>query len=215
MAKEKTSSESKHSAELLLAEHSRISGLYEANAQMGDKYVTMYLTIMSLAIALLLGISKFSTLSTENISIDLALMIVVFIIGFTIFRRLIDRRIRMIEYLRAINRINHYFAARDKEVEKHLFWNANDDEPPIHAKGTFLGGLRNIVIVLNSLTVGILAYLAVQLFAPLANLFIFVSISIACTLITFFGLKQYGGILIDRRGKTHGKNHPVSENCIG
>lgn len=107
---------SKHSAALLLAEHERIAALYKHNAEMGDKYVTSYLTIMSLTIALLVGISNFKTLNQENITIEIALMVILFVVGVGIFRRLVQRRIRMIEYLRAINRINHYFASKDNEI---------------------------------------------------------------------------------------------------
>ena len=147
--------QSKHSSALLLAEHGRISALYQHNAQMGDKYVTTYLTTMSLTIALLVGISKFGVNNQTNISIDLALLAALLIVGVIIFRRLVERRIRMIEYLRAINRIHHYFALLDKTLAEHLYWSPNDDHPPIHLKGSFLGGLRDIVIILNSLSMGI------------------------------------------------------------
>ena len=201
MSTRKATRNSEYTINLLLAEHKRISGLYEANSQMGDKYVTTYLTTMSLIIALLVGISKFSTPSKEALSIELALVVVLVAIGFSIFRRLVARRIRMIEYLRAVNRINRYFAEMDDEVEKHLYWRANDTEPSMYVEGTFLGGLRDIVALLNSFSIGISTYLMIYLIDPFVSLEKVIAISFSLTAFTLISLELYGRLLLNQAAK--------------
>jgi len=79
------------------------------------------------------------------------MLIIVVVVGMITFRRLIERRIRAIEYLRAINRIHRYFVDKDPKAQQYFYWPACDDCPPMHTKGTVLGGLRDIVAGLNSL----------------------------------------------------------------
>ena len=160
------------SVTLLVAEHNRLSGLYQLNAELGDKYVAAYLTTMSLTIAFLVGVNKFGGNPLEAISLSIALAAVLFAVGLTVFHRLVDRRIHMIEYLRAINRIHHYFASRDNELNLHLYWDAYDDHPPLHTEGTFLGGLRNIIGILNSFSAGITIYLIIRITWPSIGLLI-------------------------------------------
>jgi hypothetical protein len=195
------SEHSSQSTALLLAEHQRIAALYQHNAEMGDKYVTTYLTAMSLIIALLVGLSKLGASTAENISIELALMVALSVVGFSIFRRIIARRIHMIEYLRAINRINHYFVVQDPSIQSYLYWGVYDSHPIVHAKGTFLGGLRDIMGVLNSLSIGVCVYLLIHLTAPQAGLWWTVGAALGAALLTLGLLTLYGAWLMKREDK--------------
>ncbi len=145
---------------ILLVEHERLASLYEHNVTMGDHFVATYLTAVSLAVALLIGIKEFVPQSESLILFELTMLIIVVVVGMTTHRRLIERRVRSIEYLRAINRIHRYFVDKDPSLQQYLYWPACDDCPPVHAGGTTLGGLKDIVAGLNGLFTG-LAFVAV------------------------------------------------------
>jgi hypothetical protein len=181
-----------HSSELLLAEHGRIAELYQSNADMGDKYVTMYLTIVSFAVGLLLSLDQLAVSTPGLQATELALLIIVTLIGFTIFERLLVRRVRMIEYLRAINRIHKYFVKEDPDLKYYLTWEADDQIPPFKTTGTFLGGLRDIVILLNSLTCAASIYILLRIVSPQLNQVFLFMISVLCSMVVFWILRWRG-----------------------
>ncbi|MFO3797293.1 MAG: hypothetical protein ACK8QZ_08425, partial [Anaerolineales bacterium] len=120
----------------LLVEHERLASLYEHNVTMGDQLVAAYLTIVSIAVALLVGIREVIPQSDSLIFFELAMVMIVIVVGMTTFRRLIDRRIRSIEYLRAINRIHRYFVDKDPKIQQYFYWPAFDNRPPVRVRGT-------------------------------------------------------------------------------
>ena len=79
------------------------------------------------------------------------------ILGLFTFYRLVERRIRASELLRAINRIHAYFVRHDPLLETYFYWPPCDDGPSFRGGGTPLAGLRDMVALLDSLFVGILA----------------------------------------------------------
>ena len=91
------------------------------------------------------------------------ILLLIAVEGILTFRRLIERRIRAVEYLRAINRINRFFADRSNEVCKYLPWPPSDDKPDFCGKPLGVGDLRNLVAVLNCFYAGILGAGASQL----------------------------------------------------
>jgi hypothetical protein len=181
-----------HSSELLLAEHARIAALYQSNADMGDKYVTMYLTIVSFAVGLLLSLNQLAVSNPGLRATELVLLIVVTLIGFTIYERLLVRRVRMIEYLRAINRIHRYFVNEDSRLQDFLSWTADDHIPPFNTTGTFLGGLRDIVILLNSLTCAASIVMFLRMTAPSLNQVFLFMIGALCSMVVFLVLRWRG-----------------------
>ena len=114
----------------LLIEHERIASLYEHNVKMGDQLVITYLTAVSLAVTLLLGMRELMPQSDSLILFEGAMLTIIISAGLTTFRRLIERRVRAIEYLRAINRIHRYFVDKDSSIQQYLYWPASDDCPP-------------------------------------------------------------------------------------
>lgn len=54
------------SSAILLVEHERISSLYQLNTEMGDKFVGIYLTIVSVIIALIVALGQFG-LSSDSL----------------------------------------------------------------------------------------------------------------------------------------------------
>jgi len=143
------------SSAMLLAEHSRLASLYQHNADMGDKYVSIYLTIVSAAAAFLAGLQRLAAPSAAIVSVELALFLVVLFVGVTTFARLLERRIHAIEYLRAINRIHRYYVDRDPEIQQYFYWPAQDDHPSMQIRGALFEGLWDTVAFLNSLVVAL------------------------------------------------------------
>ncbi len=144
------------SIEAMLAEHERVSELYLYNSDMGEKRTSLYLTLVSAGGAVLIGVQQLgldmrSLLWTATLF--LAIMVVV---GLVTFQRLIERRTRATEYLRAINRIHRYFVELDPALESYFYWPACDDVPSFGGNGGAFMGLRDVIAVLNSLFVGCL-----------------------------------------------------------
>lgn len=163
----KSSSES-----LMLAEHERISGLYIHNASMAERRVNIHLVLLGAGIGLL-GLPKLlertsnpttgsftAFLPFQRDQLILALIIITFLLveGILAFQRVIDRRIKALEYLRAINRINRYFADKDPELSRYLFWLPQDDVPTFQERAHGVADLRDLVAILSSLYFG--AFLA-------------------------------------------------------
>jgi hypothetical protein len=79
----------------------------------------------------------------------------IFVLGLLTYQRLLERRIRAIEYLRAINRIHRFFVLQDATIKDYFYWSASDDVPTFLARSTQLTGLRDIVACFNSLFAGV------------------------------------------------------------
>ncbi len=138
---------------VLLVEHERVASLYEHNARAGEQIVSVYLGIVSVTGALLVSLKELMPQS-DTLMIELFILLIILAVGGITFQRLIERRIRAIEYLRAINRIHRYFIDKRPEIQPYFYWPACDDCPPMWIKGTAAGGLRDIVASLNSLFIG-------------------------------------------------------------
>ena len=155
---------------ILIAEHDRLVSLYQHNATMGDRFVATYLAVVSLAVVLIAGLRDLLPSSNMAMLIELTLLIIVMTTGATIFRRLVERRIHAIEYLRAINRIHRYFVDQDPKSQRYFYWSACDDSPPIQIKGTVVGGLLDMVAVLNSLFVGFTLSVITKVWWPVMSI---------------------------------------------
>ena len=178
---------------ILIAEHGRVSSLHKHNVEMGDRYITTYIAFFSALVILLIGIVEFGTLNVNEIlSSELLILGTIIGIGVITYRRLLERRIKHIEYLRAINRLHAYFVAKDPDIEAYLYWPARDDMPPIHTRGTVLGGLIDIVSLLNSVAVGMIAVLiAIHVQDGAVNYLVPVLIGFVCTLISLIVLNRF------------------------
>jgi hypothetical protein len=170
----------------LLFEHERLALLYQHNVTMGDQFVAAYLGALSVAVALLVGMRELIPESSTLVLVEFALLVIILVVGAITFRRLIERRIRSIEYLRAINRIHRYFADRDPKVQQYFYWPVCDDCPPMHAKGTVLGGLRDIVAGLNSLFFGFAGSVITKTWWPTSQYLVLVLVGIAIAVIVWF-----------------------------
>jgi hypothetical protein len=143
------------SVAILLIEHQRLSNLYLHNVEIGEKRTTAYLTIVSIGTALLVGISQRGVAEGFLLWTSFGLVMGAFMFGLLTFQRLLERRIRAIEYLRAINRIHRFFVLKDPTIRDYFYWSAYDDVPPFIARGTTMAGLRDLVAAFNSLFAGV------------------------------------------------------------
>ena len=154
------------SVDAMLAEHERISTLYLYNREVGEKRTSVYMTIISLGAMILLGIAQFQGDATVVIEPGIVFLIGIIILGILTFQRLVERRIRAIEYLRAINRIHRYFVDEDPSLQRYYYWPSNDDFPDVDKKVIISAGLSDIIAFLNSLFSGILFVIFEFLLTP-------------------------------------------------
>ncbi|MBN1147680.1 MAG: hypothetical protein JXA78_10530 [Anaerolineales bacterium] len=143
------------SSEIMIAEHQRLAELYLYNSEMGEKRTSLYVSIVSLGAAGLIGLAQFvdTPMLVWPANIVLTGMIV---LGALTFQRLIERRVRAVENLRALNRIHRYFVDKDSELADYFYWPPCDDVPPFRSKGGIFAGLRDVIAFINSLFGGFL-----------------------------------------------------------
>ncbi|MBI3942242.1 MAG: hypothetical protein HY326_04450 [Chloroflexi bacterium] len=144
------------SAAAMIAEHERLSGLYLYNAEMSEKSTSLYLTATSVGTAALLGLAQMGMQITSLLWPSAGFLAGILLLGILTFQRLIERRIRATEFLRAINRTHNYFVQLNPDLEPFYFWPPYDDVPPFGSKGAALGELRDAIAALNSLFFGAL-----------------------------------------------------------
>ncbi|MEW5868386.1 MAG: hypothetical protein AB1894_03865 [Chloroflexota bacterium] len=142
-------------AQILIAEHQRLSDLYLYNTDMGERRTSMYISVISLGAAGLIGLAQLVD-STILYWPATVLLVGMLVLGLLTFHRLIERRMRGVENLRAINRIHRYFVEKQPEVAQYFYWAPCDDLPSFRGKGGAFAGLRDIVALLNSLFGGFL-----------------------------------------------------------
>jgi len=144
------------SSQIMIAEHQRLVELYLYNSEMGEKRTSLYVSIVSLGAAGLIGLAQFveAPMLVWPANVVLTGMLV---LGVLTFQRLIERRIRAVENLRALNRIHRYFVDKDPELADYFYWPPCDDVPAFHGKGGIFAGLRDVIAFINSLFGGFLA----------------------------------------------------------
>jgi Flp pilus assembly protein TadB len=179
------------STEAMLAEHERVSALYLYNSEIGEKRVSLYLTLISVGTAVFLGLAQFGIDRLLVLWSAAAYLAMVALVGTLTFQRLIERRVRSTQYLRAINRIHCYFVKRDPELMKYYAWPANDDVPSFIGRTGVLSGLRDVVALLNSVSAGaVLAVAGVALWGSL-HLLIDVAIAGVAAVVLWFVQQEY------------------------
>ena len=144
------------STEAMLAEHERLADLYLHNAEMGERRTSLYLTVISAGAAVFLGIAQFGPAIDSLLWPGIGFLVGMLVIGLVTFQRLVERRMRAAEYLRAINRIHRYFVENDPALEPYFYWPPCDDVPSFANHRQALTGLRDVIGVLNATFVGIL-----------------------------------------------------------
>jgi hypothetical protein len=143
-----------------------VAGLYLYNADLGETRTAGYLTLISVGVAGLLGLSQLEADTTTILELMLGVLGGIFLLGYVTFIRLIERRIRSVEYLRAINRIHAYFAQKDPELAEYFSWPPHDDVPGYGGRVSDVTGLRDIIAILNSIFFGVMIGVLGHLLQP-------------------------------------------------
>lgn len=154
------------SSQILLAEHERLSELFLYNSDLGEKRTTAYLTLVSLGVGGLLGLSQLHSDQETILQVSLGILSGIFLLGFITYFRLIERRVRNTEYLRAINRIHAYYVQNNPSLEPFFYWPPSDDTPHFMGKVSDFTGLRDIVAILNGVFFGGAITILGHLFEP-------------------------------------------------
>jgi len=169
----------------LLAEHARIAELYLYNREMGEKRLSFYLTIVSIAVTGFVALTELRKEEAFLIEGALALLVGVSLLGLFTFQRLVERRIVGTEYLRAINRIHCYFAHLDPSIRPYYYWPLCDDRPTFGRPEAAMAGLSDLMIFFNSLSLALLLGLTMYLLKPQAHYAVLVVEGLAAGAITW------------------------------
>ena len=173
------------STAFLLAEHERIVKLFLETRESAERRVTLYLTLVTGILTAGVAITQFAGLET-TLETALAAAAGLAVLGAVTFQRLLERSMQGTEYLRAINRIHHYFVERDPAIASYLFWPPYDNLPRYDRHG--VGGVetREVVAFLNSGFSGVAVGLA--FFLALGTGFVTVILTAVAVGVGVFGL---------------------------
>lgn len=195
--------------EVLLVEHERLSALYLYNAEMGEKRISAYLTIVSIAIGAVFGLTQLRDMDTLTlIELCMGILLGISLLGILTFVRLVERRARAAEYLRAINRIHAYFVRDEPRLMQHFAWPPCDDVPSFGGR-RYAGGLkfftsffanrmtsdfaalRDVISILNSLFIGILLALGVYLMWGETNIVLLILLGVVVAIVLLAGQQWF------------------------
>jgi len=185
------------SSQIMIAEHQRLAELYLYNSEMGEKRTSLYVSIVSLGAAGLIGLAQFvdAPLLVWPANVVLTGMLV---LGALTFQRLIERRIRAVENLRALNRIHRYFVDKDAELANYFYWPPCDDIPSFRGKGGAFVGLRDVIAFINSLFGGFLSGEMVAALWPGMHPLAPVSVGLIVGLVLWFLHQYYETMTLDK-----------------
>ncbi len=138
----------------LLAEHARLAELYLETRETAERRTTLFLTLTTTIVGALVALFQFKLGPRDFLETALAAVIGILLLGATTFHRVIERSMQGTEYLRAINRIHHYFVERAPQIEPYLFWPPYDDVPHYDFHGVGGAETREIVMLIDSVFFG-------------------------------------------------------------
>ena len=104
----------------LLAEHARLAQLYLETRETAERRVTLFLTLTTTIVGAMIALFQFKLAPRDFLETAIAGAIGVLLLGASTFHRVIERSMQGTEYLRAINRIHHFFVERAPEIRPYL-----------------------------------------------------------------------------------------------
>ncbi|MCG2768234.1 MAG: hypothetical protein L6435_07605 [Anaerolineae bacterium] len=158
---------------------------------MGEKRTSLYLTLISAGGAVLIGIEQLGLDARSLLWTAALFLLMLLVVGLVTFQRLIERRTRATEYLRAINRVHRYFVDLDPSLKPYFYWPACDDVPSFGGNGGAFMGLRDVIAVLNSLFVGCLVVVIVIILWPGLGYTAAISLAVVAIAIAWFAHARY------------------------
>ena len=184
----------------LLAEHERLSELYLSTRETAERRVTLYLTLTTSIVGVSVALWQLGMPQLQVLEMLLAASVGIFLLGVITFHRLLERGMQGTEYLRAINRIHHYFVEHAPEIEPYLFWSPTDDNPRYDARGVGGAETREVIQLADCLFIAIAAALTALLIAPNQTLVAF-GVAAALFMISFAAHRWYEGFVLKREEK--------------
>lgn len=185
----------------LLAEHTRLCGLYVSTRETAERRVTLFLTLTTTIVGVSVAFYQLNVPIPQLLETALLSAIGISLLGLTTYHRLLERSVQSTEYLRAINRIHHYFIERAPDTEPYLFWAPYDNIPPYNSHG--IGGIetREVILYIDCVAVGI----AVALLLVVSNNALVLPAIIAAPIafaIALLAHQQYERFLLVHQEKT-------------
>ncbi len=150
----------------MLAEHARLCELYLSTRETAERRVTLFLTLTTTIIGATVALSQFGLATFQLLEVTFASSAGIFLLGIITFHRLLERSMQGTEYLRAINRIHHYFVERAPEIEPYLFWAPYDDIPRYDTRGVGGAETREVILLIDCVFFGVVTSLTIILLDP-------------------------------------------------
>lgn len=139
----------------LLAEHARLCELYLSTRETAERRVTLFLTLTTTIVGVSVALTQLGIGTIQLLELALASAIGIFLLGIITFHRLLERSMQGTEYLRAINRIHHFFVERAPEIEPYLFWAPFDNVPRYDARGVGGAETREVIMLIDCVFFGV------------------------------------------------------------
>ncbi len=184
----------------LLAEHSRLCELYLSTRETAERRVTLFLTLTTTIVGVSVALYQLRLPLTQMLETGIVSALGIFFLGITTYHRLLERGMQSTEYLRAINRIHHYFIERAPETEPYLFWAAYDNIPHYDPRGVGGAETREVILLIDCVFFG----LAVGGVIVLIDLNLIVPAGIASWIafsFCFLAHQRYERFMLDREEK--------------
>lgn len=149
--------------DFLLAEHARLVQLYLSTRETADRRVNLFLTLTTTIVGVSVALSQLRLPPEQLLETALASAIGIFTLGVITYNRLLERSMQSTEYLRAINRIHHYFVERAPDIEPYLFWAAYDNIPRYNSRSVGGAETREVILLADGVFFGIAIALVILL----------------------------------------------------
>lgn len=132
--------------------------------------IQIYVAMVTAMFVALAFIAQFFRVTTTVLLIAFGALGAVILLGWAIYFRVVESRITVVRYARSLNRVRHYFVARDAELAAFVSPDVYDNSPPFGAVGATrpaLGALKantGLVAIINSGSVAAAVGIAITLF---------------------------------------------------
>lgn len=203
----------------LLAEHSRLCELYLSTRETAERRVTLFLTLTTTIVGVSVALSQLGIPTVQLLEVALASSLGIFFLGIITFHRLLERSMQGTEYLRAINRIHHYFVKHAPEIEPYLFWAPYDDIPRYDTRGVGGAETREVILLVDCIFFAIIVGLAVTVLNQLQNggfdlWFIAIVAGLVAFVIALFAHHRYERFVLAREEKSKAQivRYPFPQN---
>ena len=155
---------SDEATQFVLAEHARLCELYLSTRETAERRVTLFLTLTTTIVGVSVALTQLGVQTLQLLEMAFASALGIFLLGIITFHRLLERSMQGTEYLRAINRIHHFFVERAPEIEPYLFWAPYDNIPRYDSRGVGGAETREVILLIDCIFFGVAVGLLIVIF---------------------------------------------------